>query len=741
MVATENIRFGMNLGQPTYVELIVAERLIQTAIKTICYDDCGEVKCDQGQPPIVRLRQLAFGKPKSATVKPPCKYILTQGLPSQPVTRNKSRYSLGVSSKQSTNLSPQIVSDCDHRVSDFLYLRPNTRKARLYRPDGYSLYYRPSSVFMANGDGTLFFSGLTIDSRDNFVLDPCTPAATVETSRPGLAISEIQRITLPTPSGGTYDVTVTIKGDSQTATNIPYDASAAQLRVRLGQLSNIGGTRNILVSGDGSQLFPFELEFVGDLGITNVDPVTVNAENLIGTGTAVFRTLVDGTVNSKQRMTIDDSLQPYSFRFNGFTTIRLPYDATLSQVQSALSALPSIRLNNIIVTGLTTDRDARYVGPLFFEFTGALAGQPMPQMSVITTGNYIITTDSVGGVGLNEIQELSIVAKSGFFKITMTNPSDDATATTGPIPYDADATVVRNALITAIPWINSSNIVVSQVSDGVWRFRFTGSLGKIDIAPSTVNGDNLSGAEAIVRPVRNGRGTSEEQIISLLNTTGGTFRLEIKIPQTGAINKTSPIPYNASAADVQNALENLSGISPGDVFVSGQRALWIITFNALFGNVDDIVVDVSDLVCDPAFLKPVPKPPYLYSLPKPVIEQALPEDTSVKPISSEANVSTQVIYQKHLFDPDLKINGKKRTLRQIALISGYDPDKYNPYIRSCDNKVLSEAVYDAIIESQTNFVLIPINLDSESERDRTLRNIGSSRQILPTRFAWDCYTA
>jgi hypothetical protein len=250
---------------------------------------------------------------------------------------------------------------------------------------------------MANGDGTLFFSGLTIDSRDNFVLDPCTPAATVETSRPGLAISEIQRITLPTPSGGTYDVTVTIKGDSQTATNIPYDASAAQLRVRLGQLSNIGGTRNILVSGDGSQLFPFELEFVGDLGITNVDPVTVNAENLIGTGTAVFRTLVDGTINSKQRMTIDDSLQPYSFRFNGFTTIRLPYDATLSQVQSALSALPSIRLNNIIVTGLTTDRDARYIGPLFFEFTGALAGQPMPQMSVITTGNYIITTDSVGG--------------------------------------------------------------------------------------------------------------------------------------------------------------------------------------------------------------------------------------------------------------------------------------------------------------------------------------------------------
>lgn len=45
--------------------------------------------------------------------------------------------------------------------------------------------------------------------------------------------------------------------------------------------------------------------------------------------------------------------------------------------------------------------------------------------------------------------------------------------------------------------------------------------------------------------------------------TGGTFTL------TYAAQTTAPIPYNATAAQVQSALEALSNIAPGDVFVTG----------------------------------------------------------------------------------------------------------------------------------------------------------------------------
>lgn len=727
MIRPADINTNLNLGQPTYVELITAIRRTSRAINTICYDECGKIKCDSGHTPSIRLRELAFKKPSQSTLRKPCRHVITQALHSKPLTKSKTKYQLNKSS-----------SKCTQGADEFIYLRPNARRAKLYRPDGYSLYYRPTSVFLTTGDGSIVFSGFEINSQDNFVLDPCIPAAIVESTIQGIAISELQRLTLPSPSGGSYTITVSIGSASNTTSGIPYNATAQQLRVRLGQLGIVGGINNVLVTGEGTQLDPFLIEFVGSLGVTNVNPIQVDSSGLIGTGTAVFRTVVDGTKNSKQRMTIDDSLQPYSLRFNGFTTITLPYNASLSQVQAALSALPSIGINNIRVTGLTSDTNVRYVGPLFFEFIGSLAEQPVPQMSVISSGDYIITTDSVGGVGLDEIQELSVVAKSGTFRVTMTNPANDNTATTGPIAYNASDTVVRDAVVAAMPWINTNNIVVSTISPGIWRFRFAGNLGKTNIKQSTVNGNNLSGAEAIVRTLRDGTGTSEEQIIRLLNVTEGTFKIQIKVPRTGNNQTTLPIPYNANAAQVQSALEALPGVIAGDIFVSGQRLLWLVTFNSLFGDVEELSIDVSGLICDPEFLKPVPKPPYRYILPKPIIAPQLPAEP-LRPISDEANVSIRTIFQRDLFDPDLKIDGKKRTLRQISLISGYDPAQFNPYVRSCDNSSLVEAIYDTIIESQTNFMLIHKEIDTEVERTRILEHIGTTRQILPARFSWDCF--
>jgi cytochrome c len=56
--------------------------------------------------------------------------------------------------------------------------------------------------------------------------------------------------------------------------------------------------------------------------------------------------------------------------------------------------------------------------------------------------------------------------------------------------------------------------------------------------------------------------TNESQTVRTLNATGGTFTLTFD-GQT-----TAPIPFNASAAQTQAALEGLSNIEPGDILVT-----------------------------------------------------------------------------------------------------------------------------------------------------------------------------
>lgn len=59
-------------------------------------------------------------------------------------------------------------------------------------------------------------------------------------------------------------------------------------------------------------------------------------------------------------------------------------------------------------------------------------------------------------------------------------------------------------------------------------------------------------------------GTGAVHTVTITGTpTGGTFTI------TYSAQTTAPIPYNATAAQVQAALEALSNIAPGDVFVTG----------------------------------------------------------------------------------------------------------------------------------------------------------------------------
>lgn len=86
------------------------------------------------------------------------------------------------------------------------------------------------------------------------------------------------------------------------------------------------------------------------------------------------------------------------------------------------------------------------------------------------------------------------------------------------------------------------------------------------------------------KTVKSPGGTSEVTSLSITGSpTGGTFTI------TWSAETTAAIPYNATAAQVQAALEALSNIAPGDIEVTGGplpgTAITITWMGSLLGNV------------------------------------------------------------------------------------------------------------------------------------------------------------
>ena len=84
------------------------------------------------------------------------------------------------------------------------------------------------------------------------------------------------------------------------------------------------------------------------------------------------------------------------------------------------------------------------------------------------------------------------------------------------------------------------------------------------------------------------RGTNEVQTITLGGPTAGSFSLTFGVSTTAAIPSTTvPLAYNATAAQVQAALESLPTIGPGGVAVSGGAGgPYTVTFQGVLAGGD-----------------------------------------------------------------------------------------------------------------------------------------------------------
>lgn len=588
------------------------------------------------------------------------------------------------------------------------------------------------------GSGDIIVPAASMVSNSNFLAEPCIPSVLIETLEDGILSNDIQSIILPNPTGGSYRLKITINDDQQITEDIAYNATSGQLQVRIGALSNVGGTANVGVTGSGTSLDPFIIEFRDLLQAVDVAPITVDVSNLVGTANAVATTLRDGTTNERQKLTKDDSYQSYSISFNGATTPLLSFNASLNSIQAAVESLSTIGVGNISVTGTTSDRNTSYVSSIvYFDFIGDFAGQNVPLMTVSSVGNYTITTEWNGG-GVDEIQEVVISATSGSFKLTFYDPSDDSPATTDNISWLSSATTLKESILSAISWLELDNIIVTKPANDRWNLRFTGNLTGMDIKQVEVDGSLLRGGSAIVSTLQEAANVGDKQRITLINATGGAFQLGVKNPRSGGLQKTAEIPYNATAMELQEILEYLPWLSSGDVAVSGKPPSWTVSFDPKFGNIERMLSTVDDLICDPAAIRPIPEPPYQYEISRPGLGSPLPETSPLEPLRDSANVYGQNVFQRDLFDPNKYVNGVGRTLLQLALVKNYNPDKYNPYLRSCDNASLSEVAYTRIVKTQESYVLISKEIDSEMERRRVLQYLATHPEILPMRFSWDC---
>lgn len=121
-----------------------------------------------------------------------------------------------------------------------------------------------------------------------------------------------------------------------------------------------------------------------------------------------------------------------------------------------------------------------------------------------------------------------------------------------------------------------------------------GVAGQRVLQPGTVLAKITSGPDAGKVGPFQGAGTAEIQTLTESGTiSGGTFTITFNGQTTDAI------AYNATAAQVQAALEALSNIVPGDVLVGGgpvsDTPLSLTFYGNLSGNVAQVTVGTTNL--------------------------------------------------------------------------------------------------------------------------------------------------
>jgi sorbitol-specific phosphotransferase system component IIA len=365
--------------------------------------------------------------------------------------------------------------------------------------------------------------------------------------------------------------------------------------------------------------------------LSNIGLGDVSVSLAAGTWTVTFQgaltntdvNQITGNANDLQRVTSPVPASPMTLRFNGQTTAVIPGNATAVQVQAALEALSNIAVGDVLVSGAVG-------GPWDVQFTGTLAN-----LNVVA----IV-------VNASEVQRVALTGAptNGVFTLTFNGQ------TTLPINILASGAGVQTAL-EALSNIAPGDVIVTGPNLGPWDVTFTGPLANQDVPaliarnnerqqidPRALTGGNFTltstaatacsfnaSSAAVTTALENLSNLALGDVsVSLGNgfyvvTFQGTLANQ-DVPQiTATANEIQRVtrPYganpftltfdgqttgvlagNATALDVQAALEALTNITPGDIAVTGAAGgPWDIAFAGVYvnQNVPQIVINESEI--------------------------------------------------------------------------------------------------------------------------------------------------
>ena len=368
----------------------------------------------------------------------------------------------------------------------------------------------------AGGPWTVSFGGAL--AGDDVAEMTARTVLSVEELLDGQAgVDEIQTLTIPAGATGGHLQLNVITPVGAAGTVVPYDADAAEIQQVLEDLSFVGaGNVQVTDLGGGS----FRIAFVNGMGGMSIPPIGVSTKFLAGGATAAVREYSPLFVNEIQRVAI-----PYTEATSGSFTLEIPgygtstslnFDATCAEVKAALETIAGI---SVEVTGKPRAWEVEFITP---------GGTDLPQMQA--AGPSV----NVAGAVV-EVEELT------------------------PGNNGENTTVLATTRFTELVNVERLDIYGGGGND---TLILDNSRGPIHFLEGiTYNGG--AGANNVVI-TNDTLDTKHEFLYGPFTANGGSFTVDFG----GA--RTTPLAHNASAAQVQTALEALSTIGAGNVQVSGE---------------------------------------------------------------------------------------------------------------------------------------------------------------------------
>ncbi|MES2789351.1 MAG: hypothetical protein V4719_07000 [Planctomycetota bacterium] len=360
------------------------------------------------------------------------------------------------------------------------------------------------------------------------------------------AHSGMQRI-WTTATGGSFRIAVNRSGVIDLTALISYHASAASVEAALNQLPGI----QVSVSGSGTAIDPWVVSGLGSANIATTDDQLTNGVSLFQPVPPDSQQVWNNGAGGTFTLTI-------SANGGTQTTPPIAYNITAAGLQNLLNQLPGV---NVIVTGQGTSSSPWLISN--------------PSIPLLSVGNSQLTGLTVQFASDGAVR-LSNKAAGGTFTISV--GVGGSTQTTLPLSYRATASEIAAALNQI------SGVQVTVTGSGTLTSPWV--ISGSGFTSLHTDDSQLAGGGSSTLSVPQGA----QQVWS--TATSGSFNLSLNI--NGTLTTTGDLPYNATAAMVQSALNALPGVQVKVMGNGTAESPWII-FGSIGSDLSTITTNNSNL--------------------------------------------------------------------------------------------------------------------------------------------------